>query len=168
MKVENLIVVLILCFFSKFDVCAQTKSENIISTSKVDSLETEMMVLKAANWLENSDLDKEQENRKKINGIVLKWYIDNIGLNISLAEKLKTINGENGGNLMMIYFAGFSKYYIEHKTDKPKFEAQKAGLVSVMKVYKKGVEITNSPELDRLINLTEQGKLDEYVKDNFE
>jgi hypothetical protein len=61
MKVENLIVLLILCFFSKFDLCAQTKSENIISTSKVDSLETEMMVLKAANWLENSDLDKEED-----------------------------------------------------------------------------------------------------------
>ena len=69
---------------------------------------------------------------------------------------------------MIIYFAGFSRYYIEHKTEKPKFEAQKAGLISAMNVYKKGVGIKNSPELDQLVKLTEQGKLDDYVRNNFE
>lgn len=60
MKIDRLIAALILCFFSKIDIVAQTGSENIKPNSGVDSPETEKLIIKAANWPENSDLDKEQ------------------------------------------------------------------------------------------------------------
>jgi hypothetical protein len=37
----------------------------------------------------------------------------------------------------------------------------------MMKVYKKGIDVSGSKELDKLIRLTAKGALDDYIRDNF-
>ena len=67
----------------------------------------------------------------------------------------------------MIYIASFSSYYLIHKKDATEFEATKAGLMSIMYVYKKGIEIKKSKEMDKLIKLTNENKLDDYINEKF-
>ena len=68
----------------------------------------------------------------------------------------------------MVFFAGFSKYFIENKNTVTKLTATKAGLISVMTVYKKGIGVTKSQEIENLIKLTSDNKLEEYIKSNFD
>ncbi|MGS0747268.1 hypothetical protein [Halpernia sp. GG3] len=127
-------------------------------------LETDL--IKAAKWIKDTDLNKEQATRKAANSFVLQWYINNIGLNIKLVEKLSSIN-EGNSDLLLVYFAGASNYYLENKLSNVNSEMTKAGLISVMNVYKKGIGITKSKGIDNLIKITEQNELDKYLSDNF-
>ena len=124
-------------------------------------------VIQAAKWIESTDLDKETGKRKEINSIVLKWYIDSISLNISLVEKLSELN-EGNPELLMAFFAGYSRYYLENKKTVAKPAATRAGLISVMNVYQKGIAVTKSSGIDNLVELHRQNKLDDYIKSNFE
>ncbi|MEO5942183.1 MAG: hypothetical protein ABIP30_02375 [Ferruginibacter sp.] len=162
--------ILILTFLCNAEVLAQTTFEAPPVTtviSKEDSTKLEASIVNAVNWIETTDLDKQHDKRKDVNGFILKWYIDVFTLNISLVEKLSSIN-EGNSDLLLIYFGGFAKYYIENKTTYTKLAATKAGLISVMTVYKKGIGITKSKELEKLIKLTGENKLDDYVKENFD
>lgn len=169
MKIKKLLPIFILSFFLNINLIAQSNFEipadNKLLT-KQDSIKMGKDVIEAAKWIITTDLDKEEVKRKAVNGFVLKWYIDNIGLNMSLVEKLSEMN-EGNSDLLLVYFAGASKYFIENKPSKNGFEATKAGLLSVIEVYKKGIGITKSKGLEDLTKLKEENKLDQYIKNNF-
>jgi len=143
---------------------AQTNPQNA-ANENLSKLETH--VLSAANWIITTGLTVELEKIKCVNVIVLKWYIDTITLNISLVEKLKTIYGDNSV-LLIYFFAGYSKYYLENKKTITKLAATKAGIISLLNVYKKGIGVTKSEELEKLMILADNDKLNDYVKNNFD
>ena len=142
---------------------AQTSPQN---TAKEELNKSEMQVLNTADWIIATGLTVELEKRKEKNSIVLQWYIDTITLNISLLEKLMAIYGDNS-DLLMMFFAGYSKFYLENKKTTTNLAATKAGLISLINVYKKGIGVTKSEGLEKLILLADDNKLDEYVKNNF-
>lgn len=143
---------------------AQTNQPN---AAKEDLSTSEAQVLSAANWIITTGLTVELEKRKPVNAIVLKWYIDTITLNIKLVEKLSAIYGDNS-ELLMMFFAGYSKYYLENKKTTANPAAIKAGLISLIEVYKRGVGVTKDEELEKLVSLAGANKLDDYVKNNFD
>ena len=63
--------------------------------------------------------------------------------------------------------AAYARNFLENKNSATKFTATKAGLISIMNVYKKGIEITRSKEMDKLIGLAGDNKLDDYIRDKF-
>ena len=143
---------------------AQTSSPN---AAMVNLSTSEIQVLKAANWIITTGLTVELEKRKPANSIVLKWYIDTITLNISLVEKLKAIYGDNS-DLLLTFFAGYSKFYLENKKTTTNLTATKAGLITLISIYKRGIGVTKNEELEKLVTLADTDKLDEYVKSNFD
>ena len=165
----KLLPIFILSFFCTINLEAQESFEIPVyakPVSKQDSIIMKRDVVESTKWIEETDLNKDIIKRKKINAFVLQWYIDNISLNMSLVEKLSDMN-EGNSDLLLVFFAGSSRYYIENEISNTKFAATKAGLTSVMNVYKKGIGVTKSEELENLINLT-TGKLDKYIEDNFD
>lgn len=163
-------IFLILVIFLQFNLVNAQKAFEVHqytkAISKQDSVKIENDLLVVSNWLIESDLDKEPEKRKKANALVLQWYIDNITLNITLVEKLAEIN-EGNADLLLVYFAGFSKYYIKNKKDFSKLNATRSGLTSVLQVYNKGLNVTKSGGLDKLTKINAENKLDDFIKENF-
>lgn len=163
-------IFLILVIFLQFNLVNAQKAFEVPqytkAISKQDSVKIENDLLVVSNWLIESDLDKEPEKRKKANAFVLQWYIDNITLNITLVEKLAEIN-EGNADLLLVYFAGFSKYYIKNKKDFSKLNATRSGLTSVLQVYNKGLNVTKSGGLDKLTKINAENKLDDFIKENF-
>lgn len=159
-------IIIAFCFFiiSATYACAQTNQPN---AAKEDLNTSEAQVLSAANWIITTGLTVELEKRKPANSIVLKWYIDTITLNIKLVEKLSAIYGDNS-DLLMMFFAGYSKYYLENKKRTANPAAIKAGLIALIDVYKRGIGVTKDEELEKLVSLADANKLDEYVKNNFD
>lgn len=164
-------------FFSTFalialcntNLSAQTTFDvppNAELNSKEDFVKYEPDIIAASKWLEATDLDKEIEKRKQVSAFVLKWVIGSPTVNVSIDEQLGKIYGKNA-DLLLIYLSSYTRYFLENKSTATKFLGTKAGLTSIMNVYKKGIEITKSKEMDKLIKLTEENKLDDYINEKF-
>ncbi|MEO5967755.1 MAG: hypothetical protein ABIP69_05810, partial [Ferruginibacter sp.] len=116
----------------------------------------------AAKWLETTDLDKEIKKRKDVNAFVLEWILGCPTINIVINENFGKVYGENR-ELLILYMVSYSRHFIENKTTATIFSATKAGLNSIMNVYKKGKEISRSKEMEKLIKLTDEN-LDKYIQ----
>ncbi|MES1222362.1 MAG: hypothetical protein ABUT20_43110 [Bacteroidota bacterium] len=146
---------------SKFEV-----PQNAELKVKEDYVKYEPVMVDAAKWLEETDLDKEKDKRKQVNAFVLQWITGSPTVTVDLSERLAKLYGKNS-ELLAVYIASYAREFIENKTTATKFTAIRAGLVSMMNVYKKGIDISRSKELENLIRLTGENKLDDYINGNF-
>ena len=111
-------------------------------------------------------MDKEPDKRKEVSAFVMKWIIGSPSVNVSLTEQLQKLYGKNA-SLLIIYMGSYTRHFLENKTTATQFSGTKAGLISMMTVYKKDIDITKSKEMEKLIKLTEENKLDEYITEKF-
>ena len=146
---------------TKFDV-----PQNVELKSKEDYLKYENSMIDAAKWLEETDLDKETEKRQQINSFVVQWISGTPDITVDITKELGKVYAKNV-QLLGLYIASYARNFLENKNSSTKFTATKAGLISIMNVYKKGIKITKSKEMDKLIRLTDDNKLDVYIKDKF-
>ena len=140
--------------------------QNAEFKTKEDYAKYEASVIDAAKWLESTDLDKETEKRKQVNGFVSQWLSGSPTVNVDIGENLLKLYGKNA-ELLGIYIASYARNFLENRNTATKFSATKAGLTSMMNVYEKGINVSRSKELEKLIKLTEENKLDQYINDNF-
>lgn len=150
-------------------ISAQVKFEvpsNVQLNVKEDYAKYEPDIIAAANWLESTPLDREPEKRKEVSAFVMKWIIGSPSVNISLSEQLQKLYGKNA-SLLIIYMSSYSRHFLENKTTATQFSGTKAGLISMMTIYQKDIDITRSKEMEKLIRLTAENKLDEYIKEKF-
>ncbi|MBS1915998.1 MAG: hypothetical protein JST87_06945 [Bacteroidetes bacterium] len=161
-----LLAITVICFTN---IDAQTKFEvpkNIELKAKEDYAKYEPAIVDAAKWLEETDLDKEKNKRKEVNAFVLEWISGSPTVTVDINENLAKIYGKNT-QLLGVYLASYSRNFIENKNSANKFSAIRAGLISMMNVYKKGIDVSRSKELENLIKLDEENKLDDYINGNF-
>jgi hypothetical protein len=160
---------LLLASTSISSVYAQTIFEvpqNVELSSKDDYAKYEPAIIDAAKWLEATDLDKEADKRKEVNSFVLRWVSGSPTISIDITEKLAKLYGKNA-QLLGIYLASYARNFLENKNTATRFSATKAALTSMMNVYKKGIDISKSKEMEKLIKLTDENKLDDYISENF-
>jgi hypothetical protein len=130
--------------------------------TKDDYAKYETAIIEAAKWLEETDLNKEADKRQQVNSFIIQWISGSPTVSVDITEQLAKVYGKNV-QLLALYLASYSKEYLENKNTATKFSATKAGLISMMNVYKKGIEISKSKEMDKLIKMTSDNKLDEYI-----
>lgn len=166
---KSILICLILLLVGFSTLKAQTSFEvpqNVELNTANDYAKYEQSIIDAAKWLEATDLNKEKEKRQEVNGFVLKWVSGSPTITVEIAEPLGKIYGKNI-QLMAIYLASYARNFIENKNSATKFSARKEALISMMNVYKKGIDIKKSKEMDKLIKLTDENKLDDYINKNF-
>ena len=140
--------------------------QNVDLKSKEDYAKYEALVIDAAKWLEATDLDKEPEKRQQVNAFVLQWISGSPTLNVEITTQLSKIYGKNF-QLLGVYLASYARSFLENKNTATKFSATKAGLISMMNVYEKAIGISKSKEMEKLIKLTDENKLDDYISNTF-
>ncbi len=163
MKRATLVLALLTIISST--ISAQTKftvPKNIVLATKQDYAKYEADIIKAAKWLEETALDREEAKRAEANQFVLQWVKGNPAITIPLTYQLNNLYKENP-SLQAVYLASYAKEYLEHRSTATTFSAAKAGIIAMMNVYKKDIQITGSREMDRVIQLAENNKLDDYV-----
>ena len=169
MKKHTLVIAFLLALVNMTSVQAQTTfevPENPELRTKQDFIKYEPAMIQAAKWLEETDLNQEAEKRKKVNAFVVQYISDCPTIKVTVDDALVKVYDKNS-QLLSIYLANYAKEFIEHKTTATKFSATKAGLLSMMAVYSKKIDMVKSKELDKLINLQEVNLLDDYIKDKF-
>lgn len=160
--------ILILCFTLN-GVWAQSTfqlPENIEFKTPEDYTKYESTFVEAAKWLEDTDLDKEQDKRKKINAFIIQYLTGSPSISIEISTNHTKLS-EGNEQFLLIYMAGFGKSAIENNKDKSKkYTFVKAGINSILKVYKKGIAVKKNSELNKLAKM-DDAKLDKYIAKNF-
>jgi len=168
-KTTALLASIVLLLLSFTDISAQTRFDvpsNVQLNVKEDYAKYEPDIIAATNWLESNPLDREPEKRKEVSAFVMKWIIGSPSVNVSLTEQIQKLYGKNA-SLLIIYMGSYTRHFLENKTTATVFSGTKAGLISMMNVYKKDIDIAKSKEMEKLVKLTEENKLDEYIKEKF-
>lgn len=164
---KNLILTISLIFFLSISLNAQTKfeiPENLSLKTNSDYAKYNNDVVNAAKWLEETDLDKETAKRKQVNAFIIQWVSGTPDISVDITERLTKLYGENT-ELMVLYLASYSRNYIENK-DATKFTAMKAGLISIINVYKKGTDIVKNKEMNKAVKANDNNLLDKFITEN--
>jgi hypothetical protein len=168
-EIKTFIICLVFVLTGILTVQGQAKFEvpqNIQLKSKGDYAKYETAIIDASKWLEETDLNIETAKRQQINEFVLQWVSGSPIINVDINEQLSKIYGKNV-QLLGIYLANYARNFLENKSSATKYSALKAGIVSMMNVYKKGINISKNKEMERLIKLSDDNKFDDYVRDKF-
>jgi hypothetical protein len=169
MKTRNLIALLfITMMLNASSLYAQTEfhvPENYVLKVAADYANYESDLVAASKWMEATDLDKEIDKRARVNKFMFDWTYG-CPFSIMMPLELGNIYGKNN-ELLIIYMAGYARYYIENKATATEFAEKKAGLISIMNVYKKGIDIKRSKEMEKVIKADNDNTLDVYIKEKF-
>ena len=123
------------------------------------------IVIKSMRILERNVVNIDSDIRNQLYEM-LSELIDKESIKFKEPIKLLEIFEEN--NLLInIYKAGYIRYLHENKNPIDSFFAIKAGLISIITAYQRGNELKKSTEMDALVELYHNGKLDLFIKDNF-
>ena len=168
-KITRLLSILMLILVFSKNISAQTKFNvpaNYQLVVKEDYAKYEADIITAAKWLEEIDLDRDEDKRKEVSSFVMKWIIGSPSVSVELSEKIMDLYKKND-KILINYMAAYSAYWLQNKSAATKPGGVKAGLTSMMNVYKKDINIKKNKEMDKLIKTTGEGKLDEYIAENF-
>lgn len=167
-QMKKLLFTLALAIFITITANSQTNfdvPENIQLKAESDYARYESDVINAAKWLEETDLDKEVSKRKNVGAFIIQWISGAPNVTVDMTEALMNLYGENH-QLMAVYLANYSRHFLENK-DATKASGIKAGIISMINVYKKGIAITKNKEMDKAIKSYGQNKIDEYIAKKF-
>jgi len=165
---KKTIITFVITLFAAISATSQTKfdlPQNIELKTESDYAKYENDIISAAKWLEETDLNQETDKRKQVDVFIIKWMSGTPKITVELSESLIKLYGENN-ELMVLYMASYSAYSLENENAN-KTAAIKAGIVSMINVYKKGISIKKSKEMEKAIKAFDQNKLDEYIAKNF-
>ncbi|MCL9806302.1 hypothetical protein NAT51_12260 [Flavobacterium amniphilum] len=163
---KKLLVSTALCLFISIAATAQTSFEvpqNVVLETPADFTKYEADVINASKWLEETNLDKETEKRQDVNTFLLQWITGSPTVSVEINDYLGKIYGDNT-QLLAIYLGSYSRHFLENKNSATASSATKAGIISMITVYKKGISIVKSKEMEKVIKFYDQNKLDEYLK----
>lgn len=158
----HLFIILLAIVFVAKQVIGQSKFElpkNIELKTREDYAKYEGTIIGAQKWMEETDLDQQMEKRRAINQFIVQWVSGSPTVIINLDESLTQLTEKNP-DLLALYFASYSKYIIEHKSNPSHFNAARAALTSVSKVYRKGIDVYRSKKLESLKDSTQ---IEEYI-----
>lgn len=131
---------------------------------KEDYAKYESLVKDVADWLEETDLDKQTEVRQDANRFILIWTMGSPTVTIVLTDYLVGTMKKNP-LFYPIYMASYARYCITNNSYQDKVAPLKAGLTAVAKVYKKGIAVKKTKALEKLVTVVDENKLDEYIGD---
>lgn len=167
-KLLPIVLIGILSLLQSNQVIAQGIFEvpkNVTYNTAEDYYKYDSVIVEAAKWLEFMDLDKETFKRKQVNQFVMNWLAGSPHVNIVINQKMSELIGNNK-ELFNIYLASYARHMIENKTRGTKFSATKAGILSIIKVYKKNIEIYKNKDLESLVAIKQDAILNEYIRKN--
>ena len=160
-----LLVIVILLSYNAYSQSVFEVPRDVILTTKPDYAKYNSAIIGAANWIEQTDLDKEKEKRVKVNDFVMKWISGSPTVSVPINEGVMKLIGKNS-QLLMVYMSSFAKTVLEHPDVNNLVAQEKAGITSIANVYKKGIEIQKNKELERVMRLTDS-ELDSYIAERF-
>lgn len=153
--------------------CLYVQGQDLPKFPKEDELKTkedyvkyEPLVKETAEWLEETDLDKQVDVRMMANAFIIRWLSGSPTVTIEI-EAIHSKLADKNPQLLAIFLARYCSYCIANNSYKNSLEPTKAGLLAMVKVYKKGIAVKKDKAIEKLGAAVDEGKLDDYIAKNF-
>lgn len=143
-----------------------TLPANIVLKTNRDYLKYEKDVLAAISWLEQTPLNEQGEKRKRISAFVQQWVSGSPNVSVKMYAEIMVFYDANP-DLLTNYMGGWTRYVLGNPGDTIDFNANMAGLKSVIAVYKTGKGIKKDPKTEKLVKLDREGKLEAWAREHF-
>ena len=137
--------------------------KNVVLESPADYAIYETEVIAAANWIEETDLDREPQKRKMVNGFLMQWIAGSPDITINLVSPITDL-AENNPDLLILYMSGYTRYYLQNKATATPAGGTEAGLRSMLKVYRKDIAINRNKDMEKLSKAEKGGKIKDFMK----
>lgn len=122
-------------------------------------------IVKFVNWMQNTPVGTEPEQRQAITAFVLEWITGTPAFTIELMEGI--VPYADCGDCLMMFLGGWSRYMIQTRDFDNKFKGNLAGTETVIAFYKENKKaLGKNKEIEKLIKLQEKGSLEEFIKEN--
>jgi hypothetical protein len=133
---------------------------------KKDYAKYNQNIIACVNWLENTPLDQEPEKRTEANAFLIKWLSGTPDVAVSLNSEIVTKYTDKNPQLLVLFLGGWSRYALQNNYSKDELKGYYAGFKTMILVYRKGVAIKKEKALEHLVKVYDEGKLEDWIKDN--
>jgi hypothetical protein len=163
---------LFLVLISLVLICNQAKTQtfevpkNYELKIKDDYEKYENDIIACANWMENTPLDKESQKWVDANVFLLKWLTGSPTVNVNIRADLLVKYFEKNNEFQIIFLAGWTRYALENNYSKDQQKGYFEGFKSVITVYKKGLGVKKSKDMDKLVKIYDKGELESWIEKN--
>jgi hypothetical protein len=121
-------------------------------------------ILKTIDYLENTPINTQKENRLKAKDFLMEWITGSPDVTIVLSSNI-VIFADRNAELLVAFMGGYARYSIQHPEDKESLKGNVAGLKSVIKVYKMGNGIKDDDKVNKLVKTDAKGELEKWTKE---
>jgi hypothetical protein len=170
-KVKQILIVALLLVFSQVSFAQDFQvPKNYSFKKKEDFAKYEKDVISCTQWLENTPLNQEAPKRKEANAFLLSWVSGAPNVSVEINQKIVNFSEKNP-DLLMIFIGGWTRSSLETPAnDKDKVKGNLAGVRSVIKFYKANLDkgIKKDKNVEALVKLEDDGKLEAWVKENLQ
>ncbi len=122
-------------------------------------------IVKFVNWMQNTPVGTEPEQRQAVTAFVLQWITGTPAFSVEITEGI--VSYADCGDCLMMFLGGWSRYMIQTRDFDNKFKGNLAGTETVIAFYKANKKaLGKNKEIEKLIKLQEKGTLEEFIKEN--
>lgn len=121
-------------------------------------------ILKTIDYLENTPINTQRDNRLKAKDFLLEWTTGSPDVTIVMSSNILVFTDRNP-ELLVAFMGGYTRYAIQHPEDKEAVKGNVAGLKSVIKVYKMGNGVKDDDKVNKLVKTDAKGELEKWVKE---
>jgi hypothetical protein len=129
-----------------------------------DYAKYEADVLKCIDYLESIPLDDESAKTIAANAFLLKWMQGSPNVTIELNPYVVELCDKNK-EFVMLFMGGWTRYALQNPDSVNSIKGNMAGLESILKVYKQGQGVSRDKKVEKIIKLQDEGKLENWLKD---
>lgn len=126
---------------------------------------SEPKLLNTINWLENTPINQDVDNRTKQIALQYAWLINTPTITLEINMSVLPFTEKNP-ELLGIFMGGWAKFSLNNSYSSDILKCNLAGLKSVIDYYKKGNGLKKDIKMEKLIELDNKNQLEDWIKSN--
>lgn len=140
--------------------------DNYVLKTADDYAKYEPDVIKTIDWLQQTPWTEDPGKRRVANTFLIAWDTGSPNVSISIGNGIGKMIDKNK-DLLIAFMGAYTKYALQHKTDFDKDAATVYSLRAVIEKYNKEPTRVEDSALEKVIKIDKKGKLEEWVKTDF-
>lgn len=166
MKKIHLFSILFIAVISKATAQSYEVPKDYVLKTKEDYSKYENDIINTVDWLQQTPWGEQYEKRKEANAFLIAWITGSPNVSISVAAPLMKLVDKNK-DLLIAFMAGYTKYALQHKDAPNNNLANAAGLRELITKYQMEKSHVKDKNVEKLIQLDKDGKLDTWAATDY-
>lgn len=155
-------------FLNAFQLIAQAFEvpPNFQLSVKEDYARYEKDIIAAEKWLVATPINEATDKRKAAGAFVFQWVSGSPTVNCDVTAIVVDFEKKNPG-MLIVYMAATARYVLENNYTKDREATHRAALARLIGFYKANQDLKKDKKMEKLTKADADGKMEEWLKENF-